>query len=78
MASPDYAIEVERGRATARCCCGWASESVGSAGLAGALWDRHRSADHADDVVVLDGEAPGTVYVDGDERQSEPIETVSS
>jgi hypothetical protein len=29
------------------CSCGWTSEPVSAAGLAGAAWDVHRDGDHA-------------------------------
>jgi hypothetical protein len=40
-----YRVEMlDRGRATSVCTCGWRSEPVFSAGLAGAAWDAHVQA----------------------------------
>ena len=45
-------------RFTAVCSCGWRSDAMFSAGLAGALWDRHieqlRDDDASDDAPVID------------------------
>ena len=31
------------------CSCGWRSERMGTAGLAGSNWDRHAESDHGKD-----------------------------
>jgi hypothetical protein len=38
-----FRIEVERGKVHAVCACGWRSQPALNAGMAGALWDRHRA-----------------------------------
>jgi hypothetical protein len=38
-----FRIEVEHNRVYAVCVCGWRSATALNAGMAGALWDRHRA-----------------------------------
>lgn len=38
-----FDVRLSGNRVIAECECGWRSESVPSAGLAGALWDAHRA-----------------------------------
>lgn len=38
-----FTVRQERSYMRAECSCGWQSERVSSAGLAGALWDEHRA-----------------------------------
>ena len=37
-----FRIEVERDEVYAVCACGWRSDPAMNAGMAGALWDKHR------------------------------------